>query len=387
VASLDDLGVLSGPRPVLSRLSDVIPETVSWIWPGRIPARKLTVQEGDPGLGKTAIMLDIAARISAGLPMPDGRESDLEGPGGVVILTAEDGLGDTIRPRLEAAGADLHRIVALEAVLDERGERLPTVEDINALDVAIATVKARFVLIDPLVAYLDGETINANRDQDIRRALAPLAALAERTEAAIVAIRHLNKSAGGNPLYRGGASIGITAAARSVLLVAKDPADPNGPNRVLVSQKSNLAAPPVALTYYLEPLTNGSVRVVWVGPSEHTAASLLAIPTDEGERSQLEEAKDVLLQILEDGPVPAGDAKRRAKDAGVAEKTLERARMSLGIKPRKVGFGAPGHWVWDLPDTAKNAKNPEERQEIYRTPTGVLSEIAPNGSDWAGAPD
>lgn len=375
LATLGEVGNLRVSRPSIIRLADVKSERVHWLWPRRIPRGKLTVLDGDPGLGKSCLSLDIAARASSGRAMPDGSLPDFEGGCGVVLLSAEDGLGDTIRPRLEAAGAELSRIVALTAIRDAQGERLPTVEDIPAIEEAIRTVDAGLVVIDPFVAYLDGETTNANRDQDVRRALAPLAELAERTGVALVVIRHLNKAVGNNPLYRGGASIGIIAAARSGLLVAKDPSDPNGPLRILASTKSNLAAPPVALAYFLEPLPDGSVRVVWSGTSEHTASTLLAVPTDEGERGALEEAKDVLRQILEDGPLPAGDAMRKAKDAGVAERTVNRAKQVIGVKAVKTGFGSTGRWLWSLPDEPKVAKEPLDCQENLCRPTGSLSDV------------
>jgi hypothetical protein len=216
------------PAPVSGRavtvlVSDVEPETVEWLWEGRIPFGKITVLDGDPGLGKSLLTLDTAARLSSGGELPDGGRCE---PAGVVILSCEDGLGDTIRPRLEAAGADLSRIAALVAVKGASGTQLlPTLEE-NVLQIAeaIDCVAARLVIIDPLMAYL-GRDVNSYRDQDVRAVLAPVAEMADRTGVAVVVVRHLRKSREGGAILAGGGSIGIIGAARSGLMVARHPED------------------------------------------------------------------------------------------------------------------------------------------------------------------
>lgn len=340
-------------------LADVEPERVFWLWPGRIPLGKLALLDGDPGLGKSSIALDVAARLSTGVPMPDGARPDLDGPAGTVLLTAEDGLGDTVRPRLDAAGADPTRIVALRAIRDgeEPGEdssRLPTVADVAAIEQAVRDHGARLVVLDPLAAFLQSET-NSYRDQDVRSALAGLAGLAERTGAAVVLVRHLNKSGGANALYRGGGSIGLIAAARSGLLVAADPDDETGARRVLAATKGNLAAPRPSLAYSLVPAGHSSVRVAWAGASEHTAGSLLAAPADGEERTRLDEAREFLLAELEAGPVESRDLQRRARDAGIAWRTIERASSALGVEKGPREFG--GRWEWRLPPPPESAND------------------------------
>ena len=250
------------PRPVGKLLSEVEPEQVEWLWPGRLPLGKLAVLDGDPGLGKSALTLDLAARVSAGLELPDGSRC---GPAGVVLLSAEDGLEDTIRPRLDAAGADTERIVALSMIgVGTRAERLVSLtQDLDAIEAAIRRVGAALVVIDPLMAFLTGKT-DSHKDQDIRRALAPLAALAERTGAAVLIVRHLNKSAGGNALYRGGGSIGIIGAARAGLVVAPDPEDPE--RRILAANKHNLSGAAPSLVFRVEAAPNGAARVAWGQP-------------------------------------------------------------------------------------------------------------------------
>ena len=358
------------PQPLGIILATVQPERVSWLWPGRIPLGKVTVLDGDPDLGKSLITLDLASRVSAGRAMPDGSVGDLAGPRGVVLLTAEDDLSDTVRPRLDAAGADSSRILALDSVPspEAAGVCMPTLADLDAIEEAIRQVDAALVVIDPLVAFLP-PTSDSHKDQHIRRVLAPLAKLAARTGTAILAVRHLNKTGGGNPLYRGGGSIGIIGAARSGLLAAKDPDNPNSEMRILAVTKSNLSAKAPALAYRVEA-TNGVAHVHWEGETDHTAETLLAPARDPEEHTALERAKDFLWDTLAWGPKPAVDVKEDAEKIGIKERTLRRARAELGIATRKVGFS--GGWVWELPP-AKTAKNTEGDKV---QPDGHL------GGDW-----
>ncbi len=335
------------PEPTLPEagilLSTVQPEEVLWLWPARILRGKLTILDGDPGLGKSVLTMDLAARVSAGLSMPDGTPCQAAG---VVILNAEDGLADTVLPRLLAAGADPSRVLALNAVPDVEGERLTSLPyDLDFLRAAIQRMGAALVVIDPLMAWLDGKH-NAHRDQDCRRALHPLAKLAEETGAAIIVVRHLNKMAGGNPLYRGGGSIGIIGAARSGLLVAKDPDNPD--RRILASTKCNLAKLPPSLAYDLSADDHGRLRVGWIGESTHTAESLLAVPQNEDDRDAVQEATEVLRSILNGVDVSATEVKRQAKAAGVSEKTLLRAKAAMGVRAKKIGFGPEGRWYWSM---------------------------------------
>ena len=240
-----------------------------------------------------------------------------------MILSAEVGLVDTIRPRFDAAGGDPARAVALSTVPDAEGnERQVAIpDDLHVIEAAIERVGAVLVVIDPLIAFLPGE-VNSHRDQDVRRALAPLARLAERTGTAVVVIRHLNKGQGGNVLYRGGGSIGIVGAARSGLLIAKDPEDES--RRVLASIKSNLAAAAPSLVFGLSSTESGAVRVDWKGESTLDAAALLSAPTDPEERSVFQEAKDLLREVLSEGSVPAAEVKQEARSADISERTQER---------------------------------------------------------------
>jgi AAA domain len=200
----------------------------------------------------------------------------------VVILSHEDGLADTIRPRLGAADADLRRVHAIQSVpAVGGGERLPVLPgDLAPIVAAVEARAAGLLIIDQLFAYLASE-VDSFRDHDVRAALAPLAAAAERTHVAVVVVRHLNKRMGGPALYRGGGSSGIIGLARSGLVVAADPED--SALRILASVKNNLCPPPPSLRWKLVDDGNGVARVEWLGTSEHNADALLS---DAGEVSR-----------------------------------------------------------------------------------------------------
>src|SRR5215208_4763923 len=336
------------PEEIGKLLSGVEAEKVSWLWPAWLALGKLALVDGDPGLGKSAMTLDLAARVSAGKAFPDGAECN---SARVVLLSAEDGLADTIRPRLDAAGADTSKILSLATVPDENGhDRLLSIpEDLALIEKGIRRVGARLVVVDPLMAFLSGDT-NSHRDQDVRRALAPLAGLAERTGAAVLVVRHLNKASANNPLYRGGGSIGIIGAARMAFVVGKDPQDEN--RRVLASTKNNLAKLPKSLMFTLEEAGNGAVRVNWLGDSEVSAHQLLATPREEEHADARSEAVEFLSDVLADGPVAASQVKEEAEDAGISERTLWRAKKVLGVmayREGEAGGRGKGHWFWKLP--------------------------------------
>ncbi len=327
-------------RPLVGTLlADVQPECVRWLWAGRIPRGKLTVLDGDPGLGKSTLTLDLAARVSRGQIMPDGTPGI---SGGVVLCSAEDDPGDTLLPRLDAAGADCTRILAL--AVSEYG----SIADLATLRAAIVRVGAALVVVDPLMAYLGvGAQCNSWRDQDVRSMLAPLSQLAAETGAAVVLVRHLRKSGGAdNPLYRGGGSIGIIGAARSGLLVARDPDDPD--RRVLAATKSNLAREATSLTFRLAD-SGGVAKVDWLGESAHDASALLAVPATPEERGALTDSVDWLRERLSLGPALARDVQRDAQQQSIATRTLARAKLILCVHSRRSGYGHDGGWEWYLP--------------------------------------
>lgn len=332
--------------PLGTLLSDVEPERVEWLWDRRIPLGKITVLDGDPGNGKSALTTDLAARLSVGRTFPDGQPCD---PAGVIIMNAEDGLGDTIRPRLDAAGGDPSRVLSLATVPvgDEGDERHLTIpDDIPLIQQHVEHVGAKLVIIDPLMAFLSGKS-NAHVDQDIRRALAPLARMAERTGAAVLLVRHLNKSQGGNALYRGGGSIGIIGAARSGLLAGEHPEEDG--LLVLAGQKSNLSTPPDSLAYRIVTAANGAARIEYAGVTEARADALLRTAGDPEQKSVLREAMEFLRDELKDGPMAASAIRERAGKERISDATLRRAKSDLGVVSEKQGDGS---WSWHLPGKA-----------------------------------
>jgi AAA domain len=328
-------------------VADVEREQVKWLWRDRIPLGKVSVLDGDPGVGKSTVTLTVAAKVSTGSPFPDGTRPE---PADVILLSAEDDIGDTIRPRLEAAGADLARCWVLPDVRPEgkppRPPELPA--DLFLLEDLVKSKGAALVVIDPLMAFLAGQ-VDSHRDQDVRRVLASMAYMAANTGAAVLIVRHMNKGQG-SALYRGSGSIGIVGAARAGLLAAPDPDDDS--RRILAMTKSNLAKMPEALAYRLvNDELYGVARVVWDGASAHTAADLVRVGprVDEDEAPALAEAVRVLEEILSNGPLAAGNVKRLAAQAGVAERTLHRARKVLGVTARRQGFGQGAWYVWTMP--------------------------------------
>lgn len=345
----------------LVRLSDVTAQPVRWLWAGWIAIGKIAIVDGDPGLGKSLLTLDIAARVSRGATMPGGSPGALIGePAGVVLLTAEDDPADTLRPRLDAAGADATRIVALTGVRGEDGgDRMPRLGDLEAIREAITSVGARLVVIDPVMAYLGGD---AHRDNEVRQSLGPIAALASELGVAVLVVRHLNKSGGTHAVYRGGGSIAIIGAARTGMLVAKDPEDETA--RVLAAIKSNIGELPESLGYRVT--ASGDVaRVEWTGPSHHGAGALLG-PADGPEDSSVtDDAAEWLRGELADGPRRVSEIKSAGQRSGLAWRTLERAKQALNLKAKRVNDGGErgtGAWAWATPGDARPFKTASDVQ-------------------------
>jgi RecA-family ATPase len=269
----------------------------------------------------------------------------------VLVLSAEDGLADTIRPRLDAAGADVGRVHALTEVryTDEEGRsrtRAVTLADVRLIEQAVTEVGAKLVIVDVLMAFLPGK-VDSHRDQDVRSVLSGLSGMTERTGCCLLLLRHLNKATGGNPLYRGGGSIGIVGAARAALLAAHDPDDDS--RRVLAVTKSNLAAMPGALAYQLvDSPDHGCARVQWLGATSHQAGDLLGRHDQDEDRTERDEAADWLVDYLQrnGGECRAGDAIKAAARDGIAKSTLTRARQRAGVDSVKAGMS--GGWVWSL---------------------------------------
>jgi hypothetical protein len=343
----------SGRRVVAKRASDICTELVRWAWQDRVPLGALTVLAGQQGLGKSTLCYGLAARATTG-----NLEGDLKGePSSVVAVTLEDHLASVARPRLLAAKADLDLVEFATVQRPDDSEDLVTLpDDLLDIEKLIVQTGARLLVIDPIVATLNGR-LDGHRDQDVRRALAPLHKLAERCDLAAVCVMHLNKGASSNLLNRVSGSIAWTAAARSVLAFDHDPEDPDGDEglqRVLVHAKSNYGRFAPTLACRIEQRagiddrgdTFRSSMIVVTGTSSITATDLLArLPTSD--RGSLADAEAFLLAELDDGPKLVNAIKRSARDAGVAWRTLERAKKRLGVNSIKSAASA---WEWHLPE-------------------------------------
>lgn len=315
------------------RAAEVVPRPVEWLWDGVIPAAMLVGLFGRPGEGKSTIALDLAARLS--------REGAT-----VLIVSAEDDRARVLRPRLEAAGADLENVVLW--CLEERALDLP--DGVDALRGVVEALGAALVILDPINALI-GLEVNSHRDHHIRRVFAPLARLAEESGATVLAVGHLNKGASEDPLSRVGGSVAYTAAARQVLLAAADPADDG--RRILAVAKSNVGEIPPPIAYRLEgvELEAGirTSRVVWLGEAPEVDVRALLAPPAREERTLVAEVADALRAILADGPKPARDVERELREAlgaEVSKDTLHRARAIAGVVTAKRGFREG--WTWSL---------------------------------------
>lgn len=309
------------------RASEIVARNVEWLWPDRVPLGMTSVFAGFPGVGKSTILYDLSARISR-----EGRA--------VLIATAEDHLAHVVRPRLEAADADLDLVHVVDADIT-----LP--DGINELRKIVTELDVALVILDPLVAFIS-EKVNSHRDHHVRRVLAPLAELAEETKAAIVVVIHTNKGSDTEPLMRISGSIGFTGAARSVLLAADDPQDES--RRILAVVKSNLAEMPAPLAYRLAgvELDSGvsTSKVEWLGEAPGVDVRELLAPKDLEARTALGEAVDFLRDagVLERA-LPAKELERDVEQGlGLNRRTLRRARDVLGIPAWKAGFREG--WMW-----------------------------------------
>ena len=334
-------------------MADVEAKPVAWVWPGVIPRGKISTLGGNPGLGKSQLVAALTGVITTGGQWPiTGERCE---PGNVIILSAEDDPGDTIRPRLEAVGANLNRCIVLEAVRDqtpdgeERNRTFNLQSDIKRLGQHLSKLQACLIVLDPISAYLAG--IDSHKNTDVRAALAPLAKLAEEHGVAVLAVTHLNKGNGsGEALMRFTGSLAFVAAARAAFLVTKDGDD----RRLMLPAKNNLARDTQGLAFAIESVTLPSgietSRIVWEpDPVAMTADEAMACQPDEEERDAFDDAVELLRHILKDGPVGAVEIKKEATHLNISEKVLRRARKRLNIATERQGFGPGSVCRWRLP--------------------------------------
>ena len=296
------------------RMSDVELTPVEWLWKPYLPFGKLSVLQGNPGEGKTYFAMHLAAACTNGKLLPNMERME---PFNVIYQTAEDGLGDTVKPRLIEAGADLDRVL----VIDDSEVQL-TLSD-ERIEKAIIENNARLVIIDPIQAYL-GADVDMNRANEVRPIFMRLGQVAQRTGCAILLIGHLNKAAGMQSLQRGLGSIDIAAAVRSVLFIGKLKHDPT--MRILTHEKSSLAPPGVSLAFSLGD--EGGFR--WVGEYDITADEMLSGIEPQRE-TKTQQAKDLICTLLAGGKqVLSEDIDKAALERGIPGRTVRDAKRELG---------------------------------------------------------
>lgn len=302
-------------------------EEIKWLWYPYIAFGKLTIIQGDPGEGKTTFALKLAAELSNGRCFSNDGNVKMSDPLNVIYQTAEDGLADTIKPRLEDAGADCTRI----RVIDD-SERSLNMQD-DRIEQAIKQTNTKLIILDPIQAFL-GDKVDMNRANETRDITKQLGAVASRTDCAVVLIGHMNKGSNTKAAYRGIGSIDFFAIARSVLLVGRVPDNPN--IRAVAQIKNNLAPEGDTVAFQL-----GENGFTWIGNYDISADELLSgiSSTDKSSKAQ-----NLIRGILETHKTyPANDIITQGKRLGISKRTMENAKQELGI--RSVREGGTWHWT------------------------------------------
>ena len=324
------------PNLKLINMEQVEVEKIDWLLYPFIPFGKVTIVQGDPGEGKTTMVLQIIAKLTKGEavlpsdsdePALEAKTVDLE-PVNVIYQTAEDGLGDTIKPRLLSAGADCSRVM----VIDDNDQALTMMD--ARLEEAIIKTKARLVVLDPIQGFL-GAAVDMHRANEIRPLMKRVAVLAEKYHCAIILIGHMNKNSNGKSSYRGLGSIDFQAAARSVLIVGRIKDEPE--IRVVCHVKSSLAPEGKSIAFRLDKDTGFE----WIGEYDISADDLLS---GDNRGQKIHEAKEFLKEILVSGSVAQTKVAEEAESRGIKKKTLWNAKKELEIESVKIG----NQWFWML---------------------------------------
>lgn len=333
----------------VTTFSDITAESVRWIWKNRIPT-KLTVIAGQPGTGKSQVTISLAATVSAGTIWPDGEKSE---QGSVIFISNEDDPADTVKPRLQAAGADTSRVHIINGVLGLNNTRRSWVlEDVSMLAELCENIgDVKLIIIDPITAYVGKK--DGHNTSDVRGLLHPLIQLADRHKLAVIAVSHLNKSQGIDALSRVTGSGAFVAAARTALLVADHPDVIDA--KVIAVMKTNLSPEKSGMAYRVVSVETKegilTSKVEWLpGSIDLDIEHLLAAKHNHestGSSSRRGMAEKLLKEQLESGPKDGKELYKVAESAGISESTLNRAKKKLNIE--SIRPGGIGPWKWSLP--------------------------------------
>lgn len=339
----------SGAR-VASRLAaGITARRTEWLWPGWLPVGAFVLLNGRQGDGKGTIASSLIGALTTGSPLPDGHRAE---PATCAVLSLEDDVERTVVPRLLAAGADLARVHILDGVdaIDEDGLpfrrpwKMPT--DLAALEEFIRESSVRLLVLDP-VAYMIGGA-DGNAYSEVGAILTALRRVAEVTGCTIIGVRHLRKSSASDARDAGIGSVAWTAVARVEFIVGRDPQDESGRLRVLAQSKNNLSEEAGSIAYTIDPDEEFDVGVIrWAGTSNVAARHLTAENDGPDALADRIEARELLRVLLAGGPVPAKSIIANARDAGIGERTLRKAKNDLKVKSEKAGLD--GGWTWALP--------------------------------------
>ncbi len=368
-----------GFKPRILNISEVEDKPIDWLWPSRIAKGRLTLLNGRPGLGKSYLTCEMAATVSTGRDWPDGTPCDV---GSVLMLTAEDDPGDTIKPRLREQRAELSKCYILGGMydpddVDDAVDRSVSLDDVATIEEAIQEIgDVKLLIIDPIGSYL-GSGTDSNRDNEVRAKLAPIAALAEKHGVAVLIVSHSRKSTAtmADDLVMG--SRAFTGICRAVWHLMADPEDED--RRLLLSGKSNLARKSTGLAFRIEGDPVGAIA--WEpDPVDVSADDVLASEGKKGGSapSAIDEAIDWLQSWLEDGAKSAKETKEAAALCDIKGKTLDRASKKVRVVKKPDGYR--GSWQWSLPRRAavalQNSNSVAQRK--------MLGETADTGRDREG---
>lgn len=343
-------------RALVQSLCGVQPERIAFLWGGYMPKGKVILAEGEGDVGKTTVFLGIVAALSQGRPLPNTGEPTE--PCDSLFITAEDGIADTIVPRLKAAGADLTRVHTMDGVLPRRKDAKPEdaapiqlPRDIDALEEVITATGAKLVVFDPIFSFVQG---NPNDEKDARAVTSPLKRVAERTGAVIVLIRHFTKATDRAASHRGGGSVAWRNAVRASLMFTRHPEDED--LRVMAVNKGNLVKRELrpALAYRLTDC-DGAAVAEWAGPVDYTPDELVRDDRRQtGGGAKRQEAEGFLREALADGEVHySNDLLEQAEERGISRRTLHRARKAIPEIKVDREVGGERRWRWRLPCRAE----------------------------------